>query len=64
MNILSFIYRFLLTLQMPMWSILHVTMTSLVAVVALRTGKIIKNNVFLKEEKICYQMVYYTLYLS
>jgi len=41
------------------------TVTSLVAVVAPRTGKIIKNGpVFLKKEKICYKMVYYTLYLS
>jgi len=27
----------------PMWSILHMTVTSLVVVVASRTGKIIKN---------------------
>jgi len=27
-----------------------------------RTGKIVKNSVFLKEEKICYKMIYYTLY--
>jgi len=31
-----------------------------------RTGKIIKNGLpcFLKEEKICYKIVYYTLYFS
>jgi len=36
------------------------TPTSLAEAVALRTGKIIKNGlpVFLKEEKICYKMVY------
>jgi len=28
------------------------------------TGKIIKNDVFLKEEKIYYKMVYYTSHLS
>jgi len=39
--------------------------TSLVAVVAPRTGKIIKNDPnSLKEEKIRYKMVYYTLYIS
>jgi len=39
--------------------------TSLVAVVAPRTDKIVKNGpVFLKREKICYKMVYYTLCLE
>jgi len=44
--------------------------TSLLAAVAPRTGIVIKNglrvmaSVFLKEEKICYKMVYYTLHLS
>jgi len=51
-----------------MWSILHLRATSLVAVVTPRTGKIIKNEVTvfesLKEERICYKMVYYTLYIS
>jgi len=44
------------------------TTTSLVeaaAAVAPRTGKIIKNSLmFLKKEKMCYKMVYYTLQLS
>jgi len=40
------------------------TPTSLAAAVVPRTGKIIKNGtVFLKEEKIYYKMIYYTLYL-
>jgi len=54
-------------------------MTSLVGVVAPCTGKIIRNclfwkrrefatkwytTLFLKEKRICYKMVYYTLYLS
>jgi len=38
------------------------TSTSLAAAVAPRTGKMIKNIVFLKEEKICYKMVNYTLH--
>jgi len=40
--------------------------TSLVAAVAPRTGKIVKNSlgVVEKEENILYKMVYYTLYLS
>jgi len=39
--------------------------SSLSAAVGPRTGKIIKNGlVVLKEEKICYKMVYYTLHLS
>jgi len=33
------------------------TVTSFTAAVAPHTGKIIKNDVFLKEEKICYKMV-------
>jgi len=38
-------------------------MTSLIAVVALRTGKIIKNGVvFLKEEKIFYNYKFYKFY--
>jgi len=38
---------------------------SLVAVAASCTGKIVKNGlVFLKEEKIPYKMMYYTLYLD
>jgi len=37
------------------------TMTSLVTIVVPRTGKIIEIGLrFLKEEKICYKMVYYT----
>jgi len=42
------------------------TPTSFAVPVAPRTGKIIKNGLlmFLKDEKICYKMVYYTLYLS
>jgi len=43
--------------------ILHMTVTSLIAVVAPRASEIFKNGLFLKEEKIC-KMVYYTLYLS
>jgi len=39
-----------------MWGILHMRVTSLVAVVAPQIG------VVLKEEKICYKMVYYTLF--
>jgi len=40
--------------------------TSLVAAVVPRTGKIIKSGlgVFIKEERICYKMVYFNLYLS
>jgi len=38
--------------------------TSITSAVAPRTGKIIKNGLFLKEEKIFYKMVYNTLYLS
>jgi len=39
--------------------------TSLAAVVTPRTFKIIKTGLlFLKEEKICYTMVYYTVCLS
>jgi len=38
------------------------TPTSLAVAVAPRTGKIIKNGLmFLKEKKICYKMVYYTI---
>jgi len=38
------------------------TVTSFVAP---RTGKIIKNRVeFLKEQRICYKMVYYTVFLG
>jgi len=44
-----------------MWDILHMRVTSLVAVVLPRTGKTVKNGshvaMFLKEEKICYKMV-------
>jgi len=40
-----------------MLSIFHMTVTSLVATLK-------KASVFLKEEKICYKMAYYTLYLS
>jgi len=41
------------------------TPTSIVAVVAPRTGKIIDNGLsILKKEKICYKYVYYTLYLK
>jgi len=49
----------------PMWSILHTTMTSLVAVIAPRTGKIIKNDlcVFERVENFANKMVCYTLYL-
>jgi len=46
-----------------MWSILHVTVTSLVAVV----GKIIKNGLhmgFHTRGENYYKMVYYTLYLG
>jgi len=41
------------------------TTLSLVTAVKLHTGKIIKNiyTVFLKDEKIYYKVVYYTLYL-
>jgi len=40
------------------------TPTSLAAIVLPCTGKIIENGlVFLKEAKICYKMVYYTLHL-
>jgi len=43
----------------PIWNILHMTVTSLIATVAPRTGKIIKNvPMFLEEENICYRMVY------
>jgi len=41
-----------------MWNILRLTLTSLLAHVALGTGKLSK--MFLKEEKICCKMVYYT----
>jgi len=34
----------------------------LLVAVAPRTGKIIKNGLFLKEEKIYYKMVYYTFF--
>jgi len=48
-----------------MWSILHMTVTSLAAVVALRTDKTVKMvSIFLKEEKICYKLVYYVFNLS
>jgi len=42
------------------------TPTSLAAALAPRTGKIITNSprVFEEEEKICYEMEYYTLHLS
>jgi len=40
------------------------TPISFTAPVAPRTNKIIKNDVFLKEENICYKIVYYTLYLN
>jgi len=41
------------------------TPTSLAAAVVSRKVKIIKiGPVFSKEERICYQMIYYTLYLS
>jgi len=45
-------------LQMPLSDISDMTPTSFAAP---RTGKIIKK---MKEEKICYKMVYYTLYLT
>jgi len=48
-----------------MSSILHMMVTSFVAVVAPRTSKIIKNGLsVLEEERSYYKLVYYTLYLS
>jgi len=49
---------------MSLVAVLHMRVMSLVAVVAPRTGKIVKNGVFLKYEKICYKMVYYILHLD
>jgi len=50
---------------MAMSGIPDMTPMALAAPVAPRTGKPLKMaSAFLKEEKICYQIVYYTLYLS
>jgi len=47
------------------WSILPMRVKSLVVVVAPRRSKIIKNGlIFLKEETICYKMVYFILCLG
>jgi len=43
---------------------LDMTPTSFAVAIAPQTGKIIKNGMFLKEEKICYKMVYSTLHLG
>jgi len=47
-------------MEVPIWSILYMTITLPVAAVAPFTGKFIN----LSEEKACYKMVYYTLYLG
>jgi len=49
---------------MPMSGMPDMTPTPFAAAIAPRTAKIIKNDLcVLKEEKICYKMVYYTLHL-
>jgi len=49
----------------PIWSILHMTVTSLVAVVAPCTEKIIKSDLnVVKKKKICYKLVYFILCLG
>jgi len=48
---------------MPMSGMPDMTPTPFAAAIAPRTAKIIKNDLcVLKEEKICYKMVYYTLH--
>jgi len=51
-----------LTLQVPMSGMPDMMPASLAMAVAPRKGKIIKKW-FLEDEKICYKMVYHTLYL-